>query len=162
MPAFPGIAGRSSSDRPIMKDACDPPITEALHACASGILAAEAAVGLLSGCGSWLHRDGFTSQFITTAGDADNGAILMAAIDWQAAVTALDHGLLPCSSGERHVLKLAAEHRRRNPGQPQRRPDRHRPAQRHPRGRGRRSRVRSILLMPPARRPQGKGEGRDP
>jgi hypothetical protein len=79
-----------------------------LHACASGILAAEAAVGLLSGCGSWLHRDDFTSQFITTAGDADDGAILMAAIDWQAAVTALDHGLLPCSSGERHVLKLAA------------------------------------------------------
>ena len=32
----------------------------------------------------------------------------MAAIDWQAAVTALDHGLLPCSSGERHVLRLAA------------------------------------------------------
>ena len=32
--------------------------------------------------------------------------------------------------------------------------DRNRPAQRHPRGRGRRSRVRSILLMPPARRPQ--------
>lgn len=31
--------------------------------------------------------------------------ILMAAIDWQAAVTALDCGLLPCSSGERHVLK---------------------------------------------------------
>ena len=56
----------------------------------------------------WLHRDDFTSQFITTADDADHGAILMAATDWQAAVTALDHGLLPCSSGERHVLKLAA------------------------------------------------------
>jgi hypothetical protein len=79
-----------------------------LHACASGILTAEAAVSLLSDCGSWLHRDDFTSQFITTAGDAGDGAILMAAIDWQAAVTALDHGLLPCSSGERHVLKLAA------------------------------------------------------
>ena len=49
----------------------------------------------------------FTSQFITTA-DAGHGAILMAVIDWLAAVTALDHGLLPCSSGERHVLKLAA------------------------------------------------------
>ena len=84
------------------------PITEALHACAKGILTAEAAVSLLSDCGSWLHRDDFTSQFITTADDADDGAILMAAIDWQAAVTALDHGLLPCSSGERHVLKLAA------------------------------------------------------
>ena len=30
------------------------------------------------------------------------------AIDWQAAVTALDRGLLPGSSGERHVLRLAA------------------------------------------------------
>ena len=88
------------------------PVTEALHACAGGILTAEAAVTLLADCGSWLHRDDFTSQFITTAdadGDGDgDGAILMAAIDWQAAVTALDHGLLPCSSGERHVLKLAA------------------------------------------------------
>jgi hypothetical protein len=81
------------------------PITEALHACASGILTAEAAVGLLSDCGGWLHRDDFTSQFITMA---DDSGILMAAIDWQAAVAALDHGLLPCSSGERHVLKLAA------------------------------------------------------
>jgi hypothetical protein len=32
----------------------------------------------------------------------------VAAVDWQAAVSALDHGQLPCSSGERHVLKLAA------------------------------------------------------
>ena len=37
-------------------------MTEALHACASGILTAEAAVSLLSGCGSWLHRDDFTSS----------------------------------------------------------------------------------------------------
>jgi hypothetical protein len=71
----------------------------ALHACASGILTAEAAVSLLSNCGGWLHRDDFTSQFITTADDDGHGAILMAAIDWQATVTALDHGLLPCSSG---------------------------------------------------------------
>jgi hypothetical protein len=53
------------------------PITEALHACASGILTAEAAVGLLSDCGGWLHRDDFTSQFITMA---DDSGILMAAI----------------------------------------------------------------------------------
>jgi hypothetical protein len=84
------------------------PITGALHACASGILTAEAAVSLLSDCGGWLHRDDFTSQFITTADDADHGAILMAAIDWPTAAAALDHSLLPCSSGERHVLKLAA------------------------------------------------------
>ena len=49
------------------------PTTEALHACVKGILTAEAAVSLLSDCGSWLHRDDFTSQFITTADDADDG-----------------------------------------------------------------------------------------
>jgi hypothetical protein len=32
----------------------------------------------------------------------------MASIDWDAAITALDGGLLPCSSGERHMLRLAA------------------------------------------------------
>lgn len=79
-------------------------LAEALRACASGILTAEAGVSLLIDCGGWLHRDDFTSQFITTA---NGGTILRAAIDWQAAVTALDHGQLPCSSGERHVLKLA-------------------------------------------------------
>ena len=79
-------------------------LAEALRACASGILTTEAGVALLIGCGGWLHRDDFTSQFITTA----DGAAMMAAIDWQAAVTALNHGHLPCSSGERHVLKLAA------------------------------------------------------
>jgi hypothetical protein len=79
-------------------------LAEALRSCASGILTAEAGVSLLIDCGGWLHRDDFTSQFITAA----DGVTMMAAIDWQAAVTALDHGQLPCSSGERHVLKLAA------------------------------------------------------
>lgn len=83
-------------------------LTEALQACASGILTAEAGVGLLIDCGGWLHRDDFTSQFVTTAADASDGGTLMAAIDWQAAIAALDHGRLPCSSGERHALKLAA------------------------------------------------------
>lgn len=79
-------------------------LAEALRACASGILTAEAGVSLLIDCEGWLHRDDFTSQFITTAADGT----MTAAIDWQAAVTALDQGQLPCSSGERHMLKLAA------------------------------------------------------
>lgn len=81
------------------------PITEALHACASGILTAEAAVSLLSNCGSWLHRDDFTSQFITY-GTSDG--TLIAAIDWGAAITALQVGELPCSGGERRILQLSA------------------------------------------------------
>ena len=83
-------------------------LAEALGACATGILTAEAGVSLLIDCGGWVHRDDFTSQFITTANSASRGTILTAAIDWQAAITALDHGQLPCSSGERHMLKLAA------------------------------------------------------
>jgi hypothetical protein len=33
---------------------------------------------------------------------------MLASIDWEAAVTALDAGELPCSNGERRVLRLAA------------------------------------------------------
>ena len=32
----------------------------------------------------------------------------MAAIDWDAAITALNSGELPCSGGERRILKLSA------------------------------------------------------
>lgn len=32
----------------------------------------------------------------------------MASIDWEAAISALDAGELPCSNGERRVLRLAA------------------------------------------------------
>jgi hypothetical protein len=83
-------------------------LAKALRACASGILTAEAGVTLLTSSGGWLHRDDFTSQFIITATSTSDGATLMASIDWQAAVTALDAGRLPCSSGERHMLRLAA------------------------------------------------------
>lgn len=82
-------------------------LDKALRACASGILTAEAGVSLLIGCGGWLHREDFTSQFITTGTDPD-GVTPMATIDWHAAIAALDHGRLPCRSGERHALKLAA------------------------------------------------------
>ena len=82
-------------------------LAEALRACAGGILTAEAGISLLIDCGGWLHRDDFTSQFIIAATSISDGT-LMASIDWQAAVTALDDGRLPCSSGERHMLRLAA------------------------------------------------------
>jgi hypothetical protein len=32
----------------------------------------------------------------------------MAAIDWETLIAALNGGKLPCSAGERHVLKLSA------------------------------------------------------
>jgi hypothetical protein len=33
---------------------------------------------------------------------------MLASIDWEAAITALDTGELPCSGGERRALRLAA------------------------------------------------------
>jgi len=83
-------------------------LAEALRACAGGILTAEAGVSLLIDCGGWLHRDDFTSPFIVTGTSISDGTTLMASIDWPAAVTALDAGHLPCGSGERHMLRLAA------------------------------------------------------
>jgi len=83
-------------------------LAEALRACAGGILAAEAGVSLLIDCGGWLHRDDFTGPFITTGTSISDGTTLMASIGWAAAVTALDAGRLPCGSGERHMLRLAA------------------------------------------------------
>jgi len=82
-------------------------LDEALRACAGGILTAEAGVSLLIDCGGWLHRDDFTAP-ITTGTSISDGTTLMAAIDWPAAISALDAGCLPCGSGERHMLRLAA------------------------------------------------------
>jgi hypothetical protein len=36
------------------------------------------------------------------------GGAAMAAVDWEAAVAALDAGRLPCSGGEGRILRLAA------------------------------------------------------
>ena len=83
-------------------------LAEALRACAGGILTAEAGVSLLIDCGGWLHRPDFTSPFITTGTSISDGTTLMATIDWPAAIAALDGGRLPCGSGERHMLRLAA------------------------------------------------------
>jgi hypothetical protein len=80
----------------------DTSLAQALRACASGIYAAEAATGMLIAHAAWLNRDDF-SKFIypdTTAGTA--------AIDWDAAVTALTAGEMPSSSDEQKMLRIAA------------------------------------------------------
>ena len=74
-------------------------LDQALQACASGVLTAEAGVSLLIDCAGWLHHDDFTSSFITTGTSISDGTALMASIDWDAAITALNGGRLPCSSG---------------------------------------------------------------
>jgi hypothetical protein len=81
---------------------------DALRACARGIHPLEAGTGLLIDCGSWLHREDFTSRFITVDTSISDGVTLLASTDWEAAITALHAGELPASSGERRMLLLAA------------------------------------------------------
>ena len=81
---------------------------DALRACARGIHPREAGTGLLIDCGSWLHRDDFTSRFITTGTSISDGAALLASTHWKAAVTVLHAGELPASGGEHRLLLLAA------------------------------------------------------
>ncbi len=83
-------------------------LTTALRACAAGLYPLEAGVALLAGNGTFLRRDDFTSRFITTGTSISDGTTLMAAIDWDAAISALHAGELPCSGGERRVLMLSA------------------------------------------------------
>jgi hypothetical protein len=79
---------------------------DALRAGACGIHPLEAGTSLLIDCGSWLHRDDFTSRFITAS--ISDGVTLLATIDWETAVTALHAGELPASGGERRTLLLAS------------------------------------------------------
>ena len=71
------------------------PLPEALRACAAGICTHEAGVSLLIANRTFLSRDDFTSRFITRDPTA-----AMAAIDWAAAIAALDAGEIRCSGGE--------------------------------------------------------------
>jgi hypothetical protein len=80
-------------------------LTAALRACAAGLYPLEAGTELLISNGTFLRRPDFTTRFIT-CGTSDGTP--MAAIDWDAAITALDTGGLPCSGGERHILQLSA------------------------------------------------------
>ena len=84
----------------------EPGITGAVRAGAAGLYSLEAACELIIGTG-WLRRDDF-ALFISTGTSLTNGVTELAHIDWQAAVTSRDTGLLPCSSGENRILRLAA------------------------------------------------------
>jgi hypothetical protein len=83
-------------------------LTAALRACAAGLYPLEAGTGLLIASRTFLHRDDFTSRFITIATSISDSTTPMAAIDWDAAITALHAGALPCSGGERRVLELSS------------------------------------------------------
>ena len=76
-----------------------------LRAHAQGLYCLEAAAELLI-AKSWLHRDDFTSRFVTVYPGIGSGQ-LMTVIDWPAAVAALGSGLA-CSGGEQRMLKITA------------------------------------------------------
>jgi hypothetical protein len=71
------------------------------------LFSTEAAVELLIGHGSWLYREDFL-EIAAEFGPGIAGGTVMAAVDWEAAVAALEAGRLPCSGGESRILRLAA------------------------------------------------------
>jgi hypothetical protein len=82
-------------------------LAAALRAHAAGVYSLEAAADLLIGHASWLHRCDFTTPFINTSRGLCTDSEL-SYVNWEAAITALDTGNLPCSGGEGRMLRLAA------------------------------------------------------
>jgi len=78
-----------------------------LRAWAKGLFSTEAAVELLIGHRSWLSRGDFLEIAVEFGYGIGDGAV-MAAVDWEAAVAALETGRLPCSGGGGRMLRLAA------------------------------------------------------
>jgi hypothetical protein len=67
---------------------------------------ADAAAGLIISHGHFLHRDAFRRAI--TAGTSISTGQPLAAISWDAALHALESGLLPCASSEQAILRIAA------------------------------------------------------
>src|ERR1700678_930190 len=76
-----------------------------LRAYAQGLYCLEAAADLLIDK-SWLHRDDFTSRFVTVHPGIGSGQ-QVAVVDWPAVIAALGSGL-PCSGGEQRMLRITA------------------------------------------------------
>jgi hypothetical protein len=73
---------------------------------AAGMLADTAAAGLIIAHGRLLHDPAF--RRIIAAGSSVTDGQPFAVIRWNAAVTALELGYLPCSTSERAILLIAA------------------------------------------------------
>jgi hypothetical protein len=82
-------------------------LAAALRVWAKGLLSAEAAVELLVGHRLWLFRGDFLGIAVEPGWEVFSGRV-MAAVDFGAAVRALEAGVLPCPGGEGHVLRIAA------------------------------------------------------
>jgi hypothetical protein len=77
-----------------------------LRDAAAGMCADTAAVDLICWHGHFLHDPGF--RRIIAAGSSITTGQPLAVIRWNAAVTALDTGRLPCSGSEAAILRIAA------------------------------------------------------
>jgi hypothetical protein len=84
------------------------PLHAALRAYAHGVHPDEASIELLIGHDTFLRRPDFTDRFIEPGSYTTTDGTAPATINWTAAVTALDTGELPCSSGQQRILRLAA------------------------------------------------------
>ena len=82
------------------------PLAALLRASAAGMLADAAATDLLIAHGRFLHDPAFRK--IIAAGSSVADGQPFAVIRWNAALTALERGCLPCSTSERAVLLIAA------------------------------------------------------
>ena len=81
-------------------------LTGQLRDAADGILAGTAAVQLIISHHNFLHRDAF--RRVIHAGTSISTSQPLAVIDWDAALRALDAGLMPRASSERAILRIAA------------------------------------------------------
>ena len=77
-----------------------------IEATAAGMLCDTAAVSLIIAHGHFLHDPAF--RRIIAAGSSVTDGQPFAVIRWNAAITALENGYLPCSGSERAVLLIAA------------------------------------------------------
>ncbi len=73
---------------------------------ATAIPADAAATGLIISHGHFLHREAFRRTI--TAGTSISTGQPLAVIGWDAALHALEDGLLPCASSGQAILRIAA------------------------------------------------------
>ena len=88
-------------------------LTAALRACTAGLYHGEAGTELIIRHRTFLPRPDFAACICEDTSFTDGTP--MAWIDWDAAITALQAGNLPASSGERSILQLAASIANGNP-----------------------------------------------
>ena len=85
-----------------------PELTCQLLDAADGIPADTAAAGLIISHGHFLHRDAFRRIITASTSTSISTGQPLAAIRWDAALHALEAGLLPCASSEQAILRIAA------------------------------------------------------